>query len=267
MPPNVAGDTLGVMAYPQYGPPADRWRVNLPAVIGVVFVFLVGVVAWVVLSATGDDDSVATSTPSSTTPTSSPGASPTPTTTPPDSTTPAPMPDLTTITPVTSAPATTPPTTPPPTAPPATTAPPANPAPATTAPPTTVPATAAPPTTAPGSPTGTVAGDLGVPGRPMQRPGCDGAFITIIASAVGDQATAVSIGSVLDAYPTSEYLRTDQTCPSLNPSVDGEPIYVVYFGPFLTASDACAARSRGTEGAYAKELTDDKPPSHVVECG
>ena len=35
--------------------PGERWNVNLPAVIGVVFVFLVGVIVWVV-AASGSDD-------------------------------------------------------------------------------------------------------------------------------------------------------------------------------------------------------------------
>ena len=100
----------------------------------------------------------------------------------------------------------------------------------------------------------------------MQRPGCDDSFITVIASAIGDQATAGGIANVLDAYPGSSYLRTDQTCPSLNQSIDGAPIYVVYFGPFAFASDACAARADGTEGAYARRLSNDVGPNHGVSC-
>ena len=100
----------------------------------------------------------------------------------------------------------------------------------------------------------------------MQAPPCDGAFITIIASAVGEQATAVGIDAVLEQYPGSNYLRTDQTCPSLNPSVDGQPIYVVFFGPFPFASDACTARAEGTEGSYVRELSDELPPTHTVAC-
>ena len=71
---------------------------------------------------------------------------------------------------------------------------------------------------------------------------------------------------MLDAYPGSSYLRTDQTCPSLNQSIDGAPIYVVYFGPFAFASDACAARADGTEGAYARRLSNDVGPNHGVSC-
>ena len=123
-----------------------------------------------------------------------------------------------------------------------------------------------PATTAPGAEAGAVVGDLAVPGRPMQRPGCDESFITVIASAIGSQATAGGIANVLEAYPGSNYLRTDQTCPSLTPDIDGAPIYVVYFGPFAYASDACAARAEGTDGAYARRLSNDVGPEHGVSC-
>jgi serine/threonine-protein kinase len=231
-----------------YGPPTDRWNVNLPAVIGVVFVFLVGVIAWVVVSTSGSDDDEGTAVTTPSTSVDTTATTPTTGTTGvSDTTTPAPMPDLTTVTSVTSVATTVPPTTAAP----------------TTAAPTTAPP---PPTTAAGADEGAVLGDLAIAGHPMQAPACDGSYITIIASAVGDDATAAGIRSVLESYPTAEYLRTDQTCPSLNPSVDGEPIYVVYFGPFPFASDACTARADGTPGAYAKQLSDDRPPDHVVDC-
>ena len=100
----------------------------------------------------------------------------------------------------------------------------------------------------------------------MQQPACDESYITIIASAVGPQATAAGIEAVLEQYGGSNYLRTDQTCPSLNPSVDGQPIYVVFFGPFPIADDACTARADGTEGSYARQLSDDLAPDHTVDC-
>jgi hypothetical protein len=255
------------MANAPYGTPPvnDRWNVNMPAVIGVVFVFLLGVIIWVVTS-TGDDDRVATTEDSA--PTTEPSTTiatttTTTTTSVPGTTTPAPMPDLSATTiaaPVAAPAATSPP--PPPTAAP--TAPPTTPPPQPPRPTTTV--APAPPTTAPGAEPGAPLGDLAIDGFPMQQPPCDGAFITIIASAVGAQATANSIENVLQQYPSSNYLRTDQTCTSLNQSVDGQPIYVVYFGPFPFASDACAARAGGTEGAYARQLSNDVPPSHTIDC-
>jgi serine/threonine-protein kinase len=138
----------------------------------------------------------------------------------------------------------------------------------TSAAPTTspTPTTRPPVTTAPGAEPGAVLGDLAVAGRPMLAPLCNDSFITVLASAVGTEAAADSIAAVLEQYPGSNYLRTDQTCPSLNPDVDGEPIYVVYFGPFPFASDACAARADGTPDAYARQLSNDLGPDHGVGC-
>ena len=219
------------MTQPGYDSPnagGERWNVNMPAVIGVVFVFLLAVIVWVVVSSGGDD--TATTQPPVTT--ILPVAS-TSETTVPQTTTPAPMPDPSEVATTTT---------------------------------TTVDPSSPPVTTAPGAEPDAVPGDLAVPGRPMQRPGCDDSFITVIASAVGAQATAGGIANVLEAYPGSNYLRTDQTCPSLTPDIDGAPIYVVYFGPFAFASDACAARAEGTEGAYARTLSNDLGPDHGVSC-
>jgi len=81
------------------------------------------------------------------------------------------------------------------------------------------------------------------------------------------EATAASIGAVLDSFAGSNYLRTDQTCPSLNPSVNGQPIYVVYYGPYDDDDDACDARSRGGTGAYVRQLSNGLGPDHSVTCG
>ncbi len=209
----------------------------MPAVIGLVFVFLVGVIVWVIVSSSGDDnDDTAASTTLS--PATTPAvAPPVDSTSPPGTTTPAPMPDPSSIA-------------------------------TTTAPTDTVVDSSLPPvTTAPGAQADAVPGDLAISGRPMQRPSCDDGFITVIASAVGDQASPGGIANVLEAYPGSNYLRTDQTCPSLTQDIDGAPIYVVYFGPFIVASDACAARAQGTEGAYARRLSTEVGPDHGVACG
>ena len=228
----------------------------MPAVIGVVFVFLVGVVIWVIASSgDGDDAAPADGAPGSGTavslpPSTSDEAPPTVASTAPP-TAPA------------TAPSTAPPTAPPTTAlvePSTTTAP-------TTVPPASAPTTSPPPVTAaPGAGDDAVPGDLAVPGRAMQRPPCDGSFITVLASPIGDQATAAGMAAVLDQYPGSNYLRTDQTCPSLSPSSGGEPIYVVFYGPFAFDSDACAARADGPDGAYARQLSDELGPDHSVTC-
>ena len=158
---------------------------------------------------------------------------------------------------VPATPAATVPATASPAAPPAPTAAPATDPPATPTTDTLGPA----PTAAPGN------GDLGVPGHPIQRPPCDGGYITVLASAVGAEATPEALGAVLDRYSGSSYLRTDQTCSSLTPTKDGEPIYVVYLGPFPVDADACQARSQGPSGAYVRRLSNDLAPSHSVTCG
>jgi cytoskeletal protein RodZ len=237
-------------------PEPERWGLNLPLAIGVVTVFLIAVIAWVIIDATSADEGAVG-----------------PTVPPPD---PAPASTLNTgslVTPTTSTtppllPSTVPggqpvPATVASTAAPAPVAPTAAPAPAPTAPPpaATVAATTAPPATG-----DTVPGDLGVANRPMTRPVCSGGYITVLASNVASQTSAAGIEQVLEQYPESEYLRTDQSCPSLDRSGEGEPIYVVYFGPFPEPTDACLARSEGPDGAYARQLSNDVGPDHAVNC-
>jgi hypothetical protein len=264
------------MTYPTYRPndrgPGERWSFNLPLAIGVVFVFLVGVVAWVIVSS-GDDDG---DTLAESTATTSSVAIDTTTTSlaPPLTASPIPIPSITIITvpsttalvPIATVPAA--PITVPVTVPVTQPAPPSTGTPDTTTTTAPVPPTLAPvtPTTAPGASDNAVPGDLAVPGHPMSKPACDDKAITIIASAIGDQATGASIGAVLEDYDGAEYLRTDQTCPSLTQSSNGQPIYVVYLGPFGSDTGACQARSRGPQGSYVRRLSSTLGPDHFVAC-
>jgi len=237
---------------PQNGPPAtgERWNVNMPAVVGVVVVFLIGVVVWVVVSS-ADEDAGGAAVVATTGAPAAPLRT-TSTAVPPPTLSPTPLPTSTSST-----------TIPPTTAPATTTSAPTT-APATTT--TSPPSTASPTTTAPDAGSSDVRGDLDIPDQPMGRPPCDGGYITVVASPVGEQATAEAVGAVLDSYPGSNYLRTDQSCPSLTQDVDGEPIYVIYFGPFVVASDACSARADGPADAYARTLSDELGPDHSVDC-
>jgi hypothetical protein len=93
-------------------------------------------------------------------------------------------------------------------------------------------------TTIPQQPQGIAPRDLWISDTPMAQPECDGRYITIIASTSGERAVQSS-----SDYPDGNYLRTDITCPSLNPffssgSLQGQPIYLVYFGPFFNRYDA-----------------------------
>jgi serine/threonine-protein kinase len=131
----------------------------------------------------------------------------------------------------------------------------------------------APPTTPRPSPTtvttpvSTVPGDLAVAGRPMSRPPCDGRFITVVASMVTPDQYAAQTAKALRTFAGTEYLRTDQTCPSLRPSMpDGAAIYVAYYGPYATAPEACASTGRGGPDAYVKVLDDVTPATATVAC-
>lgn len=135
-------------------------------------------------------------------------------------------------------------------------------APSSTAP----PVTATPTTTSPPPPT-TVPGDLDISGYTMTRPECDGAYIVSVGSYPPDDT-----GHIRDAlvrFPGTNYLRTDQTCPSLRATFPdnagtwaGKPIYMVVFGPYPLLQDACnqQTEARGLQpDAYTKVLepTDD----------
>ena len=97
--------------------------------------------------------------------------------------------------------------------------------------------------------------------------GADAAFAGWLMPIVPPMvSSAVGIGRILDEYPGSSYLRTDQACSSLSQSSQGQPIYVVFFGPYPMASDACAARADGTSDAYAKQLLDSGGVTGAVDC-
>lgn len=252
-----------------------RSTVNVPAAIGVAVVFLAGVIVWVVASQMTQDEVTTPSVPSTSA-----------------VTTPSTVPDVTTTTTTTTVVSE-------PTARPGETTPiplPSN------APKqdgskgvTTVPKpTAAPPsdTKAPsgggasgddgnsddssddgdssgngGSGGGSSGGDadLGISGYPIQQPTCDGAFVTVVASIVGKDDAAERVKSVLDRYPDGNYLRTDRSCASFSQSSNGQPIFVVFLGPFAQPADACEARVKAADDAYIKRLSND-PNAGGAKC-
>jgi len=93
---------------------------------------------------------------------------------------------------------------------------------------TTEPAAA----TAPGSALGIAPAEFWVEGAQMSQPPCDGSWIAIVNS-----ASAGTVIKALRSFTGSQYMRNDITCDSLNPIVPsgrraGEPLYVVFYGPF-----------------------------------
>lgn len=227
----------------------------MPALVGVVVVVLAAIVAWVLSGQIGSDQ-VAVG-PGTTAATTVPGATTVPTTAPPST-----VPDPTTIAPAAGSPTSvvTDATTPVPL--------PTNVAnQGGTAVKGSTTTTTVAETTDGGSGGGSSGGegDLGIKGHPIQAPTCDGAFVTVVASAVGKDVAAGSILQLLNTFESSNYLRTDKSCASFAQSQDGQPIYVVYLGPFAQPAEACAARSQRPGGAYVKRLTDD-PKAGGVKC-
>ena len=187
---------------------------------------------------------VVPATPPATAPVTGPPTVPGAVTAPP--TTPAPTEAPTTPAPVTAAPTIPPPTTAAPTTPVPTTVPPT-----TTTPPSTVP--------------GAAPGDLGIAGIPMSRPPCDGQYVTILGSIKQTTASAMEY-ALRNDFPGANYLRSDQTCPSLNVgSSDGSPLYRIFVGPYPDPTTVCAARAQSTQGAFVKRLSDESP-LHAVPC-
>lgn len=128
-------------------------------------------------------------------------------------------------------------------------------APTTTLLPTTTiaPTTLAPePTAAPPTP---LPGDLAIDGFQMTQPECDDSWITIVGSLTTPDNYQRETRGVLEQFDGSQYLLTHTTCPSLRPDLDGNPIYVVFFGPYGTKAEACAERERGPSDAYVKILS------------
>lgn len=107
------------------------------------------------------------------------------------------------------------------------------------------PPTAAPTPTPPPPPVvvpTTAPGDLAIAGMPMSRPPCDGGFVVALGSFGPDQPG--KIREVITEHPGSTYLRTTDTCTSLRwyfPDSD-IPIYMVVYGPYATAWEACGVR-------------------------
>lgn len=135
--------------------------------------------------------------------------------------------------------------------------------PTTVPPPTTIPPTVPPPPLST-----TVPGDLGL-FVAMTRPACDGQWAVFVSSAVTPGKYADEVTRALRRFPGSEYLRTDVTCSSLRPDLNGNPIYTVYYGPYQTKAEACAKRQEVLpleKGAYPKVFDNVTAYDADIRC-
>ena len=134
------------------------------------------------------------------------------------------------------------------------------------APPTTT--TTAPPTTTTIPPTTTTIPSSGlIPGSALS---CDGSWIAIVSS-----QTLERTPSAVSKFPGAYAVKNEDACASLNPTFSrgsdaGQPIYVVFFGPYFDRYDAqnqCLSIGR-TEMSqcYVAPLTND-PADRSVRFG
>ena len=93
----------------------------------------------------------------------------------------------------------------------------------------------------------------------MTRPACDGMGIVVLFSATTPGAYESEVQQALNDHPGSSYLRTDQTCSSLNQSYQGNPIYAVYQAAGYDQGGLCAAA--GSLGGYARWLDNSSDPN------
>lgn len=107
-------------------------------------------------------------------------------------------------------------------------------------------------------------GDLGL-ATPIANIGCTSQYLTFVHSATTPGAYQQEVASMLAAFPGSSYLRTDASCGSLAPQLNGNPIYSVYLGPFGRDEAACAARPAAS--SYVKVLAAGiGPDESAIEC-
>lgn len=83
-------------------------------------------------------------------------------------------------------------------------------------------APSAPTTTVPSAPPAVQAtGDLGIASTPISVPACDGTGIVVLYSAVDPNSYEQEVAAQLQANPGAQYLRTDNSCPSLRQATAG----------------------------------------------
>ncbi|MCB0951118.1 MAG: serine/threonine protein kinase [Mycobacterium sp.] len=109
-------------------------------------------------------------------------------------------------------------------------------------------------------------GDLGLR-QPIRNPMCNGQGIVVVGSVTTPGRYAEGVQRLLDRYPGSSYLRTDQTCPSLRQATpEGHPIYAVYLPGGTTGPQLCAAVNAVGGDAYGKWLNYTDDPTIPIRC-
>ena len=108
-------------------------------------------------------------------------------------------------------------------------------------------------------------GDLGL-ATAITSPPCDGQYAVFVGAAVEPAVYQSRVAELLEAFPGSNYLLTEQSCSSLASSSNGNSIYALYYGPFADLQDACEQRSEVGSDSYIRLLDNTTIPGQDVEC-
>ncbi|WLP90310.1 serine/threonine-protein kinase [Gordonia sp. NB41Y] len=112
--------------------------------------------------------------------------------------------------------------------------------------------------------------DLGLT-TPISHPACDGTGIVVVGNAVTPGQYPADIQRILDQYPGSSYLRTDESCGSLRDRDDnGNVIYAVYQVAGSSLADICRLRNQLGGESYGKWLDNTTDPTTFItpsQCG
>lgn len=107
-------------------------------------------------------------------------------------------------------------------------------------------------------------GDLGL-SDPIRNIGCTGEYLTFVGSSTNPSGYQAEVQSFLNGYGGSSYLMTESSCSALTPTVNGNSVYSIYFGPFSSDKEACAV-SEQFGGSYVKVLAPVDPDAARIEC-
>lgn len=102
---------------------------------------------------------------------------------------------------------------------------------------------------------------------PYENQPCSGDIIVVLASSGSPSADARAIDTAAGKVKGSKYLRTDKSCKTFNQTVNGNPIYAAYIGPFDSMPEACEARvGTGVAASYVRTLSVDREQREICSC-